>query len=145
MRGKHIAVMAIAASVLALTVATGSAEASRRCGPTSEADGSGTLGTGWTLKSKHDDDGPGGSFVVGEEFEIFTEVVGQVWTITFADNGMVFFTGDDVATATGIREQHATANHPGVIQHMTAHAVNHSTGEVIDAAVDVAPVPACGG
>jgi hypothetical protein len=49
------------------------------------------------------------------------------------------------STVTGIRELHPTANIPGTIQHMTAHAVNHTTGEVIDAAVDDAPVPACGG
>ncbi|MGV9294803.1 hypothetical protein [Amycolatopsis sp. NPDC003676] len=144
MRYKHIAATTVVAGLLSLVV-TGNAEASRRCGPTSEADGAGSMGTSWTLKSKHDDDGPGGSFVVGEEFEIHTNVPGQVWSITFADNGQIFFTGDDVSTATGIREQHPTANHPGTNQHMTAHAVNHTTGEVIDAAVDVAPVPACGG
>lgn len=147
MRGRYIAAVAISVGALTLTMANVSDASvlSRRCGPTSEADGVGTLGTGWTLKSKHDDDGPGGSFVVGEEFEIHTNVAGQVWTITFADNGNVFFTGDDVSTVTGIREQHPTANIPGTIQHMTAHAVNHTTGEVIDAAVDDAPVPACGG
>ncbi|MFE3174368.1 hypothetical protein ACFXPA_13545 [Amycolatopsis sp. NPDC059090] len=144
MRYKHIAATMVAAGLLSL-VGTGNAEASRRCGPTSEADGVGNMGTSWTLKSKHDDDGPGGSFVVGEEFEIHTNVPNQLWSITFADNGQVFFTGDDLSTATGIREQHPTANHPGTNQHMTVHAVNHTTGEIIDAAVDVAPVPACGG
>ena len=39
------------------------------------------------LKSMHDDDGPGGTFVVGEEFEINTQVAGQVRTIILADNG----------------------------------------------------------
>ena len=59
-------------------------------------------------------------------------------------NGTVFFTGNDVATATGIREVHPTANQPGT-QHLTAHAVNQVTGEVIDGAVDVPPAPApCG-
>src|SRR5437588_6252427 len=103
------------------------------------------LGTSWTLKSKHDDDGPGGSFVVGEEFQINTQIAGPVWTITFADNGLVFFNADDPSTTTGIREVHATANQPGVTQHMTAHAVNHTTGETIDGFVDVTPVPGCGG
>jgi hypothetical protein len=146
LRGNFIAAIAIPIVIGGLTVATASAaDASRRCGPTSSASGHGTLGTSWTLKSKHDDDGPGGSFVIGEEFEINTQVVGQVWSITFADNADVFFTADDTSTATGIREVHPNANKPGVIQHMTAHAVNHTTGEVIDGAVDVAPVPGCGG
>src|SRR5689334_6178268 len=111
LRGKHIGVTALTAGALtlvtagALTLATaGTAEASRRCGPTSKTDGVGSLGTSWTLKSMHDDDGPGGTFVVGEEFEIATQVANQVWTITFADNGLVFFTADDTSTVTGIRE-----------------------------------------
>jgi hypothetical protein len=147
LRGRYIPAVAISVGVLALTMVNGAnaTTLSRRCGPTFEADGHGTLGTTWTLKSKHDDDGPGGSFVVGEEFEIHTNVAGQLWTITFADNGNVFFTGDDVSTVTGIRELHPTANIPGTNQHMTAHAVNHTTGEVIDAEVVDTPVPACGG
>lgn len=145
MRYKHIAAGLVTASLVTL-VLTGTAEAKgRRCGPTYEQDGSGSLGTSFTLKSKHDDDGPGGSFVVGEEFEIHTHVAGQTWSITFADNGLVFFTGDDVSTTTGIREQHATANQPGVTQHMTAEALNHTTGETIHGFLDVLPVPACGG
>ena len=144
MRGKHIAAVAVLVGALAVTT-SGAANASRRCGPPSTANGVGSLGTPWTLKSMHDDDGPGGTFVVGEEFEINTQVVGQTWTITFADNGKVFFTGTDVSTATGIREVHPTANQPGTNQHMTVHAVNAATGEVIDGAVDVAPVPRCGG
>ncbi|ADJ42981.1 hypothetical protein AMES_1159 [Amycolatopsis mediterranei S699] len=145
MRYKHMAAGVVAASLLTLVV-TGTAEAKdRRCGPTYEQDGFGSLGTSFTLKSKHDDDGPGGSFVVGEEFEIHTNVSGQVWTITFADNGKVFFTGDDVSTTTGIREQHPTANQPGVTQHMTADALNHTTGETIHGFLDVLPVPRCGG
>ncbi|NBH01915.1 hypothetical protein [Amycolatopsis sp. SID8362] len=144
MRYKHIAVGIVTASLLTL-VMTGNAEAGgRRCGPTYEADDVGTLGTPWTLKSKHDDDGPGGSFVVGEEFEIHTNVAGQVWTIAFADNGLVFFTGDDVSATTGIREVHPTANQPGTVQHMTVHAVNHATGESIDGDLAVQPVAACG-
>ncbi|MGW5722278.1 hypothetical protein ACWEVP_39315 [Amycolatopsis sp. NPDC003865] len=144
MRYKHIAAGVIAASLFTFVV-TGTAEAQRRCGPTYEQDSTGSLGTPFTLKSKHDDDGPGGSFVVGEEFEIHTNVAGQTWSITFADNGKVFFTGDDVSTATGIREQHPTANQPGVTQHMTADALNHTTGETIHGFLDVLPVPACGG
>ncbi|MEU0793185.1 hypothetical protein ABZ342_24185 [Amycolatopsis sp. NPDC005961] len=145
MRYKHIAAGVVAASLVTLVVTGGTAEAKRRCGPTYEQDKSGSLGTPFTLKSKHDDDGPGGSFVVGEEFEIHTNVAGQTWTITFADNGLVFFTGDDVSTTMGIREQHATANQPGVTQHMTADALNHTTGETIHGFLDVLPVPACGG
>ena len=144
MRYKHIAAGLVAASLLTLGV-TGTADAKRPCGPTYKKDGFGSLGTPWTLKSKHDDDGPGGSFVVGEEFEIHTNIGGQIWTITFADNGKVFFTGDDVSTPTGIREVHATPNQPGVTQHMTADALNHTTGETIHGFLDVLPVPACGG
>lgn len=142
--------------VLTLALATGlampvsgvlfapAAQAVRPCGPPVSTSGTGTLGTPWTMKSMHDDDGPGGTLVEGEEFEINTQVAGQLWTITFADNGTVFFTGDDVSTATGIREVHAAANQPGT-QHMTVHAVNHVTGETIDGAVDVPPAPRCGG
>ncbi|WP_103353290.1 hypothetical protein [Amycolatopsis sp. CA-128772] len=145
MRYKHMAAGVVAASLLTLVV-TGTADAKvRRCGPTYEQDGFGSLGTAFTLKSKHDDDGPGGSFVVGEEFEIHTTVAGQTWTITFADNGKIFFTGDDVSTTAGIREQHATADQPGVTQHMTADALNHATGETIHGSLAVLPVPACGG
>ncbi|GAB3166741.1 hypothetical protein [Amycolatopsis sp. NPDC004378] len=145
MRYKHIAAGIVAASLVSLVV-TGTAEAKgRRCGPTYEQDSTGSLGTPFTLKSKHDDDGPGGSFVVGEEFEIHTNVVGQTWSITFADNGKVFFTGDDVSAVGGIREQHPTANQPGVTQHMTADALNHTTGETIHGFLDVLPVPGCGG
>lgn len=52
-----------------------------------------------------------------------------------------FFTGTRVATTTGIREVQATANQPGT-QHMTSHAVNQDTGEVVDGAVDLPPVGA---
>jgi hypothetical protein len=124
--------------------ATSASASGRPCGPPVSTSGVGTLGTSFKLKSMHDDDGPGGSLVVGEEFEIFTQVVGQVWTITFADNGLVFFQADDPATPTGIREVHPTPNQPGT-QHMTVHAVNHTTAEVIDAFVDVPPAPRCGG
>jgi hypothetical protein len=145
LRGRHFTLIAVVATALTLVTAGGAEASGRRCGPASSTNGVGSLGTLWTLKSMHDDDGPGGTFVVGEEFEINTQIAGQVWSITFADNGLVFFTADDVSTATGIREVHPTANQPGTNQHMTAHAVNRTTGEVIDGAVDVAPVAACGG
>jgi hypothetical protein len=104
----------------------------------------GSSGSPWTLKSKHDDDGPGGSLVEGEEFEINVPA-GQVWSVTFADNGVVFFDALSTAAAGGIREVHAAPNQPGN-QHMSVHAVSRSTGEVIDGAVDVPPAPArCGG
>ena len=44
-----------------------------------------------------------------------------------------------VATATGIREVAMTANQGGT-QHMTAHAVDQVTGEVVDGAVDLPPL-----
>jgi hypothetical protein len=136
-----VVLAALGAAMPGTASATGS---HRPCGPPVTTSGHGTLGTSWNLKSMHDDDGPGGSLVVGEEFEINTQVAGQLWTITFADNGTVFFTGDDVSAATGVREVHAAPNQPG-IQHMTVHAVNHDTGEAIDGAVDVPPAPDCGG
>lgn len=83
---------------------------------------------------------PRRNLVVGEEFEIATRVPGQVWTVTFADNGSTFFTADDVAPPTGIREVHPNPDHGGS-HHMSAHALNHTTGETIDAAVDVPPAP----
>lgn len=118
------------------------ASASRPCGPGVSTSGVGSLGSAYTLKSKHDDDGPGGSLVVGEEFEIGVPA-GQVWRVTFADNGVVFFDQPSTATATGIREVHAAPNQPGT-QHMTVHSVSALTGEVIDAFVDVPPAPNCG-
>lgn len=122
------------------TAAATTASAERPCGPAVSTNGAGTLGTIFKLKSMHDDDGPGGTLVVGEEFEIATRVPGQVWTVTFADNGSTFFTADDVAPPTGIREVHPNPDHGGS-HHMSAHALNHTTGETIDAAVDVPPAP----
>jgi hypothetical protein len=121
----------------------GPASASGRpCGPGVSTSGHGSLGSAWTLKSKHDDDGPGGTQVVGEEFEIKVPA-GQTWDVTFADNGVIFFQGPSISTADGIREQHAAPNQPGT-QHMTVHAVSEGTGEVIDGSVDVPPAPNCG-
>ncbi|HST64531.1 MAG TPA: hypothetical protein VLM05_05020 [Mycobacteriales bacterium] len=96
--------------------------------------GVGTLGSPWTLKSKHDDDGPGP--VAGEEFEIDTPL-GHVWTVTFADNGQPFFGPQDVAaTATGVRAM-GKATDTGTEMIMSVHAVDTATGEVIDGAVDL--------
>jgi hypothetical protein len=105
--------------------------------------GFGSLGSPYTLKSKHDVDGPGGSQVVGEEFEINVPA-GQVWQVTFADNGVVFFDAPSISTAAGIREVHAAPNQAGT-QHMTVHSVSARTGEVIDAFVDVPRALNCGG
>ncbi|MCP2340809.1 hypothetical protein [Actinomadura rupiterrae] len=118
----------------------------RRCGPGVSKTGSGSLGTGWSLKSMYDDDGPvQGQLVVGEEFEIFTQGAGQHWSVTFTHNGTVFFSNsDDVSTATGIREVHMTSALHNTTQTMNAHAVRKDTGEVIDGTVTLpfAP-PAC--
>jgi hypothetical protein len=140
---KALAAAALLAGLGSVLAFTGPASASGRpCGPGVSISGVGSLGSPFTLKSKHDDDGPGGSQVVGEEFEINVPA-GQVWQITFADNGIVFFDQLSTSTAAGIREVHAAPNQPGS-QHMTIHAVNTITGEVIDGAVDVAPAPNCG-
>jgi hypothetical protein len=96
--------------------------------------GVGTLGSDWTLKSKHDDDGPG--LVAGEEFEINTPA-GHVWTVTFADNGQQFFTTDSTAIATGVRVMGKVAAAADAEVIMSVHAVDHTTGEVIDGSVDL--------
>jgi hypothetical protein len=137
----------MAGSVLAFA---GPATASgRRCGPEVSTSGVGNLGSSYTLKSKHDDDGPGGSLVEGEEFEIAVPA-GQTWQVTFADNGVIFFNQPSISgpqpttpPTIGIREVHAAPNQPGT-QHMTVHAVSQATGEIIDAFVDVPPAPNCG-
>ncbi|MCL9759885.1 hypothetical protein [Frankia sp. AiPa1] len=101
-------------------------------GPAVKTEGVGSLGSHWTLKSQHDDDGPGP--VAGEEFEIDTPA-GHVWTVTFADNGIVFFDHVDVtATATGLRAM-SKAPDQGIDQIMSVHAVDRGTGEVIDGSV----------
>jgi hypothetical protein len=105
----------------------------RRLGPAVSTSGTGTLGSPWTLKSQHDDDGPGP--VVGEEFQINTPA-GHVWTVTLADNGTPFFSQDVTADATGLLAMSKTAD-LGIDQHMSAHAVDKATGEVVDGAVDL--------
>jgi hypothetical protein len=141
--GSKVGFIAITAISGVLLAVPGLAQASGRpCGPGVSMDGKGTLGSPYTLKSKHDDDGPNGTQVVGEEFEIGTPA-GRVWHVTFADNGVVFFDADQTATVDGLRSQAAAPNQPGT-QHMTVHAVDRTTGEVIDGAVDVPPAPNCG-
>lgn len=139
---------ALALSSVIVSVADGSpAFASRRCGPASSNSGTGSQGTPWTLKSMYDDDGPQpGHLVVGEEFEINTQGAGQHWTVTFLDNGKVFFTNpDDVSTLTGIREVHMNPAVHNTVENMTAQATRHDTGEVINATVVLPPAPpACG-
>jgi len=103
----------------------------RRLGPAVSTSGVGTLGSPWTLKSQHDDDGPGP--VVGEEFEIGTPA-GRVWTVVFADNGHEFFHQDVTADAAGLRAMSKTADQ-GIDQVMSVHAVDTVTHEVIDGSV----------
>jgi hypothetical protein len=144
-KGYLVGIVAAAASAAVVGVAApavASVAPRRPCGPGVSTSGVGSLGSHWTLKSKHDDDGPNGSQVIGEEFEIAAKA-GAVWHVTFADNGIVFFDGDSVATADGVREQHAAPNQAGT-QHMTVHATSRGTGEVIDGFVDVPPAPNCG-
>ena len=105
----------------------------RKLGPAVSTSGTGTLGSPWTLKSQHDDDGPG--LVAGEEFQINTPA-GHVWTVTLADNGTPFFSQDVTADATGLKAMSKAAD-TGTDQHMTAHAVDKATGEVVDGAVDL--------
>lgn len=145
--------LAVTVAMAALSVATGvvgggaAMAKGRKCGDPVSTSGVGTKGTTWTLKSQYDDDGPmPGHLVVGEEFEINTEAAGQHWSVTFEDNGVVFFTNpDDVSIATGIREVHMNPAVHHTPEHMTAHAVRASDGEVIDGAVDLPPAPArCG-
>ncbi|TCO60826.1 hypothetical protein [Actinocrispum wychmicini] len=148
-------VLAVVVALSALSVASGTVGGGaafakgRKCGDPVSTKGNGSSGTGWTLKSQYDDDGPvPGALVVGEEFEINTEAAGQHWSVTFADNGVVFFNNpDDVSIATGIREVHMNPAVHNTPEHMTAHAVrlDGPTHEVIDGAVDLPPAPArCG-
>jgi hypothetical protein len=138
------AAMAVAAvAAVAMLALAGPAGASGRpCGPGASTHGFGSMGSAYTLKSKHDDDGPGGSQVVGEEFEIAVPA-GQVWTVVFADNGQQFFAQPVLSTADGLRAQAAAPNQPGN-QTMSVHAVSEITGEVIDASLVVPPAPNCG-
>jgi len=136
------ATAAVALSMLAAPAAfaqggdgggSGGGGGGRKLGPAVSTSGTGTLGSPWTLKSQHDDDGPGP--VVGEEFEIKTPA-GHVWTVTLADNGTPFFSQDVTADATGLKAMSKTAD-LGIDQHMSAHAVDKATGEVVDGAVDL--------
>jgi hypothetical protein len=135
-----LAAGAVALATTAITDTAASAKG-RPYGQPVMTSGVGSQGTGWTLKSMYDDDGPG--LVAGEEFEINTEGAGQVWTVVLSDNGQAFFTNDnDISTATGINETHPNhvVHHP--VEVMGAHAVNHATGEVIDGSVTLQPAPA---
>jgi len=136
------ATAAVALSMLAAPAAfaqggdgggSGGGGGGRKLGPAVSTSGTGTLGSPWTLKSQHDDDGPG--LVAGEEFEINTPA-GHVWTVTLADNGNPFFSQDVTADATGLKAMSKAAD-TGTDQHMTAHAVDKATGEVVDGAVDL--------
>jgi hypothetical protein len=149
--------LAITAAAIATTVLAGpSAYAShgggggggggggRPCGTAMATSGHGTLGSAFTLKSMYDDDGVVPGVVVGEEFEINTEAVGQQWTVQLADNGFVFFNQNLVSDAAGIKGMSMTPAQPGK-QVMTAHAVNTGNGEVVDGTVTLDPPPAkCG-
>jgi hypothetical protein len=116
----------------------------RPCGTDMATAGQGTLGSAFTLKSMYDDDGAAPGVVVGEEFEINTEAVGQHWTVQLADNGTVFFNQPLISDATGIKGMSQTPAQPGN-QVMTAHAVNTDNGEIVDGTVTLGPPPAkCG-
>jgi hypothetical protein len=149
--------LAIGAAALATTVLAGpNAYAShgggggggggggRPCGTATATSGHGTLGSAFTLKSMYDDDGAVAGVVVGEEFEINTQAVGQHWTVQLADNGVVFFNQNEISDPTGIKGMSMTPAQPGN-QVMTAHAVNNDNGEIVDGTVTLAPPPArCG-
>jgi hypothetical protein len=118
--------------------------AAQPCLPPPVATGTGTHGTPWVLKAMYDRNAAG-AVVIGVEFEINTAAAGQVWAVTFADNGTAFFSGNVTSTATGVQEV-LTTLYPGGTSHLTVHAVNQQTGEVIDGAVTLPPAPAtCGG
>jgi hypothetical protein len=145
---------AIAATVLAGPTAVasqgggngggGNGGGGRPCGTATATSGAGTLGSTFTLKSMYDDDGAVPGVVVGEEFEINTEAVGQHWTVQLADNGVIFLNQNEISDVAGIKGMSMTPAQPGS-QVMTAHAVNTDDGEVVDGTVTLAPPPArCG-
>jgi hypothetical protein len=144
LRGRYISVVALVAAALTLVTGGGAEASAQVCRPSPTYSGVGTLGTPWVVKGVADANGPGSTPVVGEEFEINTRVTDQAWSITFADDGVVFFTADDSSTVAGIREVRSTAEQPGTLQRLTVHAVNDTTGEVIDGAVDVPSAVGCG-
>jgi hypothetical protein len=120
----------------------GNGGSGRPGGPPVTASGTGTLGTGWTLKSMHDDNAAGAQ-IVGEEFEIDAPA-GQTWNVTFADNGVTFFSAAEVTAAGGVTINSNTPNQAGT-QDMTATAVNPATGEQISAAVELPAISSSGG
>ncbi|HEX5118441.1 MAG TPA: hypothetical protein VFW65_24920 [Pseudonocardiaceae bacterium] len=141
---------AIAATVLAGPTANasqgggGNGGGGRPCGTATVTSGVGTQGSTFTLKSMYDDDGAVPGVVVGEEFEINTEAVGQHWTVQLADNGVIFLNQNDISDVTGIKGMSMTPAQPGS-QVMTAHAVNTDDGEMVDGTVTLAPPSArCG-
>jgi hypothetical protein len=140
--GAMLALGALATPAMADGGGGGGGGGGRPCGQPVSTNGTGTLGSSWKLKSMYDDN-TAGQVVIGEEFEIVSPA-GQVWTVTYTDNGTPFFSSDVTATATGVRVVEMTLYHGGT-SHMAAHAVNKQSGEVIDGAVNlpVAP-PACG-
>jgi hypothetical protein len=113
----------------------------RPCGTDMATSGHGTLGSAFTLKSMYDDDGALPGVVVGEEFEINTEAVGQHWTVQLADNGVLFFNQNLVSDVTGIKAMSQTPAQPGN-QVMTAYAVDTDNGEFVDGTVTLDPPPA---
>jgi hypothetical protein len=113
----------------------------RPCGTDMATSGHGTLGSPFTLKSMYDDDGAMPGVVVGEEFEINTEAVGQHWTVQLADNGVVFFEQNLISDQTGIKAMSQTPAQPGD-QVMTAYAVDTDNGEFVDGTVTLDPPPA---
>lgn len=129
-----VAAATVSLSLLAApaALASGGSGSGRKLGPAVNTSGTGSLGSTWTLKSQHDDDGPG--LVAGEEFEINTPE-GHIWAVTFADNNVTFFNQDVTATATGLKAM-AKAAEQGA-DHMSVHAVDESTHEVIDGSVDL--------
>jgi hypothetical protein len=126
----------VAAATLGGLSAPAALASGRPGGQPVTASGQGSLGSQWKLKSMHDD--ANGQQIVGEEFEI-NGGAGQVWDVTFADNGTVFFSGAVTATAQGLRVNASTPNQVGT-QTMSAHAVNETTGEVVDGSVALPPL-----
>lgn len=115
----------------------GMAGAARACSPPHSITGHGSLGSAFTLRSMYDLSA--GATAAGEEFEIASPA-GEVWTVTFSDNGTVFFSGDVTADSAGVQVVGTTAYHGGAL-HMVAHAVSEQTGETVDGAVDLPPAP----
>jgi hypothetical protein len=129
--------LSLAVAPAALASNGGGGGGGRPGGPPVTASGTGSLGSSWTLKSMHDDNAAGAQ-IVGEEFEINTPA-GQIWTVTFADDGTPFFSANETATSAGVRADSSTANQPGT-QDMSVHAVNQTSGEVINGSVELPPL-----